>query len=75
MLLRIPPEKVQERVNDWCDHVNEEKEEGEPDDDKAPLVLSRKRLQKPAVKDLTPRARPAGDAPAPPPKKPTRLIQ
>jgi lysophospholipase L1-like esterase len=53
------------------------KEEAEPDDDKAPLVLSRKRLLKPAVKDLTPRARPAEDAPtpSPQPKKPTRLIQ
>lgn len=48
------------------------------EDDDAPLVLSRKRLQPPAVTDLTPRARPTNEAPAEKPakpKKPPRLIQ
>jgi hypothetical protein len=50
----------------------------DPDDDSAPLVLSRKRLLRRPVNDLTPRARPkAEETPAakPQPKKPRRLIQ
>jgi hypothetical protein len=49
----------------------------DPDDDSAPLLISRKRLQRRPVNDLTPRARPKETTPAaqPQPKKPRRLIQ